>query len=98
MMLYGTLDAHCHTPCMEFILHYLDDFLVVTAAEECRGDHALCILLETFEQLGLPVAWDKLESPTSCLTFLGFELDSLRNEIRIPRQKMHDIKERWQDG
>lgn len=50
------------------------------------------ILLETFEQLGFPVAWDKLEGPTPCLTFLGFELDSLRNEIRVPEQKMEDIK------
>ena len=48
---------------VEFVLHYLDDFLVVTAADECRGDHSLCIILETFEQLGLPVAWDKLEGP-----------------------------------
>ena len=77
---------------VEFILHYLDDFLVVTAAEECRGNHALRILLETFEQLGLPVAWDKLQGPTPCLTFLGFELNSLRNEIRVPREKMEDIK------
>lgn len=77
---------------VEFVLHYLDDFLVVTAAEEYRGDHALRIVLETFEQLGLPVAWDKLEGPTSCLTFLGFELDSRRNEIRVPSQKMEDIR------
>ena len=83
---------------VEFVMHYLDDFLVVTAAEECRGGHALRILLETFERLGLPVAWDKLEGPTPCLTFLGFELDSLREEIRIPNRKLEDIKEeleRW---
>jgi len=77
---------------VEFVMHYLDDFLVVTAAEEYRGSHALRILLETFEQLGLPVAWDKLEGPTPCLTFLGFELDSLREEIHIPGQKLDDIK------
>ena len=77
---------------VEFILHYLDDFLVASAAEKCRGEFVLCILLETFEQLGFPVAWDKLEGPTPCLTFLGFELDSLCNEIRVPEQKMEDIK------
>ena len=77
---------------VEFHLHYLDDFLVVTAADESRGTHSLRIILEMFEQLGLPVAWDKLEGPASRLTFLGFELDSLRNEIRIPEQKMQEIK------
>ena len=65
---------------------------MVTAADECRGDHSLRIILETLEQLGLPVPWDKLKGPVSCLTFLGFELDSLHNEIRIPGQKMQDIK------
>ena len=44
------------------------------------------------------MAWAKLEGPVTCLTFLGFELDSLRNEIRIPKQKMQDVKkevDRW---
>jgi len=77
---------------VEFVMHYLDDFLVVTAVEEYRGSHVLHILLETFEQLGLPVVWDKLEGPTPCLKFLEFELDSLREEIRIPGQKLDDIK------
>ena len=36
---------------VEFILYYLDDFLVVSAAEKCRGEFTLHILLETFEQL-----------------------------------------------
>ena len=77
---------------VEFVLHYLKDFLVVTAADECRGDYTLHIILKTFEQVGLPMAWEKLEGLVSCLTFLGFELDSLHNEIRIPGQKMQDIK------
>ena len=47
---------------VEFILHYLDDFLVVSAAEKCKGEFTLCIFLETFEQLDFPVAWDKLEA------------------------------------
>ena len=64
----------------------------MSAAEKCRGEFALRILLETFEQLGFPVAWDKLEGPTPCLTFLGFKLDSLRNKIRVPEQKMEDMK------
>ena len=56
---------------VESIIHYLDDSLVVTAANEYKGSHALHLLLEIFKQLGLPVAWDKLEGPAPCLTFLG---------------------------
>ena len=82
---------------VEFVMHYLDDFLVVTTANEFSGSHSLRLLLETFEQLGLPVAWDKLEGPSSCLTFLGFELDSVRNEIRLPREKLEDIRKEIQE-
>ena len=34
----------------------------------------LAILLQRFDLLGLPVAWEKLEGPTACLTFLGVRL------------------------
>lgn len=68
------------------------DILVVAAAKECKGNHVLCILLETFELLRLPVAWNKLESPKLLLTFLGFELDSLSEEIRTLGQKLEDIR------
>ena len=71
-------------------MHYFDDFLVVTAVEEYRGSHALSILLETFKQLGHLVAWDKLECPTPCLLFLGFELDSLQEGIKILDKKLND--------
>ena len=50
------------------------------------------LLLETFEHLGLPIACDKLEGPLPCLTFLGFELDSIRGEIRLPQQKLSEIR------
>ena len=60
--------------------YYLNDFLVVTTGEEYRGGHVLHILLETFEQLGLPVAWDKLERPTPCLTFLGVKVNITRGD------------------
>ena len=82
---------------VEFVIHYLDDFLVMTTANEFSGSHSLHLLLKTFEQLGLPVAWDKLEGPSSCLTFLGFELDSVRNEIRLPRRKLKDIRKEVQE-
>ena len=62
---------------VEFIIHYLDNFLVLTASSKHQGSYTMCLLLETFEHLGLPIAWDKLEGPTTCSTFLGFELDSI---------------------
>ena len=77
---------------MEFIINYLYDFLVITAADEHQGSHAKRLLLETFEHLGLPIVWDKLEGPSPCLTFLGFELDSIRGEIRLSGQELTEIR------
>ena len=77
---------------VEFVIHYLYDFLIITAADEHQGSHAMWLLLETFEHLGLPIAWDKLESLSPCLTFLGFELDSIRGEFRLPQQKLTKIR------
>lgn len=58
---------------VNFVMHYLDDFLLVgqLASMECDA-----ILVQVFEQLGVPVPRDKLEGPTQCLTFLGFEVNS----------------------
>ena len=59
---------------VNFVIHYLDDFLMVTPPMVTQ---ALRILVETSKKLGLPIAWDKLEGPSTGLTFLGFELDSI---------------------
>ena len=77
---------------VEFVIHYLDDFLVITAADEHQGSHAMHLLLRTFEHLGLPIVWDKLKGLLPCLTFLGFELDSICGEIRLPQQKLTDTR------
>ena len=73
------------------VLHYLDDFLIIGRAgtEECDG--ALATLLGIFERLGLPVAPHKLEGPTSSLTFLGFQLDTVSMEVRLPQDKLVEI-------
>ena len=46
-------------------LHYLDDLALATTL-------ALC------EELGFPVAEDKTEGPSTTLTFLGIEIDTLQ--------------------
>ena len=78
---------------VDFVLHYLDDFLLVgaPASQECTG--ALTTLLSVFDRLGLPVATDKLEGPGCQLTFLGFELDSTVLIIRLPQVKLMELQE-----
>ena len=74
------------------VFHYLDDFLLIGAPNSAECAQALSILLQTFQQLGLPIALDKLEDPITWLTFLGLELDFRVLEIRLLASKLADLR------
>ena len=54
----------------------MDDFLIVAPDLEAYA-RDMMIILNTFTELGLPVAENKLEGPGLCLTFLGIELNAV---------------------
>ena len=74
---------------VRFILHYLDDFLTMAPANsrECYDNVTRARAL--FNRLGLPLHPDKCVGPTTCLTFLGIELDSVTETARLPQEKFH---------
>ena len=76
---------------VDYVLHYLDDFLVIGQPGSKECPRALATLLGVFDQLGLPVAPEKLEGPTPCITFLGFQLDSATMEVRLPPGKLSEV-------
>jgi len=56
-------------------------------------------LLQMLGRLGLPMATDKIEGPAMSLVFLGFELDSVAMEVRLPSGKLEELRElimQWQ--
>ena len=77
---------------VETLLHYLDDFLIVAhpASEQCSED--LRKLRHVFARLRIPVAMEKLEGPTTQLTFLGIELDTHRMVLRLPQEKLRELR------
>ena len=75
-----------------FLIHYLDDFLIVGPPSSPQCAEYVTKLIAIFEQLGLPIALDKLEGPAVRLTFLGFKLDSARWEVRLPQTKLTEIQ------
>ena len=77
---------------VEVVLHYLDDFLLVgrPASIQCRVD--LQRLLGVFCWLRIPVAMEKLEGPVTCLPFLGIELDSELMCLRLPLEKLAELR------
>lgn len=74
-------------------LHYLDDFLFSGApgSDECAL--SLARALETCRELGIPVAWHKLVGPSTVLTFLGIEIDTMTGQLRLPGDKLARLNE-----
>ena len=72
--------------------HYLDDYLFCGK----QGTGQCSFLLGQFQdlarQLGLPLAEEKTEGPSTSLTFLGIELDTIRQASRLPDDKLADLK------
>ena len=52
----------------------------------------LVILHHLWQRLGVPLAPDKCEGPTTCITFLGIVIDSRAMELHLPRDKLCRVK------
>ena len=78
---------------VKYIRHYLDDFITAgspgsmeCAACACAAN--LAVTLSTFARLGVPIASEKSESSSTCITFLGKEADFQMIELRLPKEKL----------
>ena len=74
-------------------MHYLDDFLFIGPPHSRICAQSLCSFLMTCDRLGVPIAWEKLEGPTSVLTFLGIEIDALAMQFRLPLTKLSELRD-----
>ena len=72
-------------------IHYLDDYFLAGPPGFTQCAAHLQQLLQVCERLGIPVAMDKVEGPATTLTFLGLELDSERQQIRLPPTKLEEL-------
>ena len=76
---------------MSNLIHYLDDYLVMEQPNSTRCAQHIRTFLHTCESLGILVALDELEGTSTTLTFLGIELDSIRQQIRLPQGKLKEL-------
>ena len=51
----------------------------------------MSIITEVFEQLGVSLAPEKIVGPTTCIIYLGITIESIRMEIRLPEEKLHNL-------
>ncbi|KAL5469194.1 hypothetical protein EMCRGX_G030413 [Ephydatia muelleri] len=85
---------------VDHVAQYLDDFIILGAPHSSQCAHSLRIVVDTCAELGVPLALDKCEGPSTCLTFLGIELDTKTRTLRLPRDKLArilDTLETWQE-
>ena len=75
------------------LIHYLDDYLTMGREGTAECSVNLSLLLELCKRLGLPLKWQKLEGPSTTLTFLGILLDTKTMEMRLPAAKLKELKE-----
>lgn len=69
-------------------IHYLDNFSFCLPALSQACQEALLISVPLFADLGLPTATNKLEGPARTFTFLGIEIDSVKQEFRLAQRKL----------
>ena len=73
------------------IEHYLDDFLFCGPKESGICQKAMLVFEEVCSEFGIPVAVEKTEGPCTCLVFLGLEVDTVEQVVRVPMDKIRDI-------
>ena len=74
--------------------HYLDDFFFAGSPLCSDCANLMSQFDDLCDELGIPIASEKTQSPTTCLTYLGYELDTVSMQIRIPIEKVLQVLEK----
>ena len=75
-----------------WLLKYIDDILTIVPPGSSTCAHNLDIIIQVCDMLGVPLAREKVEGPSTCLPFLGIELDTCLMEMRLPQEKLERLK------
>ena len=77
---------------INYILHLLDDFLLVSPSyDSCQTQLHRFLAFCAF--IGLPLAPEKTFGPSTTLSFAGIELDTIKLEACLPRDKLQKCVE-----
>ena len=73
-------------------IHYIDDFLTMGSPGSTECVDNMKIMQQTADLAGLPLEPSKSVGPATSLTFLGIEIDSMENSLKLPADKLEHIK------
>ena len=72
--------------------HYFDDFIFMAASVD-QAVSQRSILVDSFQRLRVSREPSKLEGPTTCLTFLGIQIDTEALILHLPEEKLSKFKQ-----
>ena len=73
------------------LIHYSDDFFLVSSSNPSHAASDLSNIKSVFHHLSIPIAEDKLEGPSTSITYLGINSDSTNFTIRITDDKYIEL-------
>ena len=81
-----------------YILHYLDDFLILTSSEPGLASRMRSHVEAILNYVGAPIAHRKTEGPSTVLTFLGIQVDTSQFLLSLLVNKVYrlcDLLSHW---
>ncbi len=72
------------------LIHLLDDFLIISPPDAIPAKH-ITTVQRIFTELGIPIAQEKSLGPTQFIEFLGINLDSVKFQASLPKEKIDRI-------
>ena len=85
-----------HSSGIRHVLNYLDDFLFIGTPNSAEALQAARLAMTVFSDMDIPVATHKTEGPSSCVTFLGIQIDTVAGQLYLPSDKLHRVREQVQ--
>ena len=82
---------------VESIFHYLDNFITVGKPGSPECEINMKIMEQMCKDTGTPVEEDKCEGQATTIRFLGIELDTVAMEMRLPEDKLQQLRKQVHD-
>lgn len=78
---------------VSWAIQCIDDFLTIgkPGTDECLFN--VTTMQRICEEAGLPMEPSKSIGPATSLVYLGIKIDSVQGKLRLPREKLHQLKE-----
>ncbi|KAJ8297896.1 hypothetical protein KUTeg_024427 [Tegillarca granosa] len=72
--------------------HYLDDFFLAGKPNTNQCQQSMQLFSSMCDEIGVPLAHDKTIPPSTVLTYLGLEINTIKMTVKIPFEKLTKLK------